>query len=119
MKQLFKVLAAGGIFQAVIFSAGSVATNAATQYSDGAQKLSGSWECRGAAGQTMLKFVDNEFFDYNGEQTAFTIVPGAIRVQGPYGPVNYYYVFRGDTLVIAFPDGSRISCSKIPEEQGR
>ncbi|MBI4793971.1 MAG: hypothetical protein HY789_14815 [Deltaproteobacteria bacterium] len=118
MKQLCKLLVAGGIFHAVIFSAGSGAL-AATKYSDGSQKLSGSWECRGAAGQTMLKFVDDEFFDYNGEQTTFTIVPGAIRVQGPYGPVNYYYVFRGDTLVIAFPDGSRISCSKIAEGPAR
>ena len=118
MKQLFKVLVAGGVFHAVLFFTGS-GTIAATQYSDGAQKLSGAWECRGAAGQTMLKFVDNEFFDYDGEQSTFTLVPGAIRVQGPYGPVNYYYVFRGDTLVIAFPDGSRISCSKIAEDQAR
>jgi hypothetical protein len=114
MNRLFKVVVAGGIFSAIIFAAGSGAF-AGTQYSDGSQKLSGAWECRGAAGQTMLKFVDNEFFDYNGEQTTFTIVPGAIRVQGPYGPVNYYYVFRGETLVIAFPDGSRISCSRIPD----
>ncbi|MCJ7600779.1 MAG: hypothetical protein MUO63_04650 [Desulfobulbaceae bacterium] len=76
----------------------------------------GIWQCVGIAGQQATLVIYKEYFDLNGDQTQYTIAPGAIRVQGAYGPVNYYYNFRGESLVIAFPDGAKIICEKALEE---
>lgn len=76
----------------------------------------GVWQCVSVHGLKSSLVIDKKYFTMNGDQTPYTMVTGAIRVDGAYGPVNYYYNFRGETLLIAFPDGDRIICDKAQQE---
>jgi hypothetical protein len=114
MKFIIKTLVSGIVSTQVIFFAGPKVF--AAQYQHGVQRVMGVWQCVSAAGQKATLVIDKENFDLDGERTQYTVVTGAIRVQGPYGPVNYYYNFRGESLLIAFPDGARIICEKASKE---
>lgn len=114
MKFILKALVSGTVFTQVLCIAGPKVF--AAQYQHGAQRVMGVWQCVSAQGQKTTLVIDKENFDLGGEKTSYTMVTGAIRVQGAYGPVSYYYNFRGDSLVIAFPDGAKIICEKAPQE---
>jgi hypothetical protein len=98
MKFILKALVSGIVFTQVLFFAGPKVF-AETQNQDGAQSVGGIWSCASAAGQQATLVIDKEYFDLHGDQTRYTMAPGAMRVQGTYGPVNYYYTFRGESLV--------------------
>ncbi|MBI5556760.1 MAG: hypothetical protein HY885_03920 [Deltaproteobacteria bacterium] len=108
---------AGAVLAGVLFFSGSFAI-AGGLHQDGIRKVTGRWQCESAAGLAVLKISD-DVFDFNGEQIPYTLVPGALRVRGPYGAVNYYYTFRKDVLHIAFPDGARISCTRTAADEGQ
>jgi len=76
----------------------------------------GVWQCVSIHGQQTRLVIDKEYFEMNGNKTTYTMVTGAVRVEGAYGPVNYYYNFRGDSLLVAFPDGDRIICERAQQE---
>lgn len=72
--------------------------------------LIGSWQCRGGGGTPTLVFESQDRLVYNGEATRYRLVPGAIRVPGDYGPVDYKYSLKGNNLSVIFPDGSQMKC---------
>lgn len=79
--------------------------------------LLGTWQCqRGLRGTASLIFHTASHLVYDGEATEYTLVPGAMRVQGPSGPIDYPYSLQGNNLAIGFPDGSRIQCVKASAE---
>ncbi|MBU4263248.1 MAG: hypothetical protein KKC76_15440 [Proteobacteria bacterium] len=104
----------GIVFSQVLLFAGPKVF--AAQFQHGAQRVRGAWQCVSIHGRQVKLVIDKEYFDMNGERTAYSMVVGAIRVEGAYGPVNYYYNFRGDSLLIAFPDGDRIICERAQQE---
>jgi len=114
MKFILQALVSGIVFIQILFLAGPKVF--AAQYQHGAQRVMGVWQCVSAAGQQSKLVIDKKYFDMNGDQTPYTMVTGAIRVEGAYGPVNYYYNFRGESLLVAFPDGTRIICDKAQQE---
>jgi hypothetical protein len=74
--------------------------------------LLGSWKCQGSGGASSLIFESKNRLVFNGEAASYSLAPGAIRVQGDYGPVDYGYSLKGNTLYVSFPDGSRMQCLK-------
>jgi hypothetical protein len=74
--------------------------------------LVGSWKCQGSSGNSSLIFESQNRLVFNGEAASYRLVQGAIRVQGDYGPVDYEYSLKGNTLYVRFPDGSRMQCLK-------
>jgi hypothetical protein len=87
-------------------------TTAATVEAADADHLIGSWSCRTAEGVVPLEFSSRNRLIFNGDAASYTLVPGAIRVQEDNGPVNYHYRFKGDALLITFPQGGQTSCAK-------
>jgi hypothetical protein len=87
MKFILKALVSGIVCIQVLFFAGPKVF--AAQYQHGAQRVMGVWQCVGIAGQQATLVIEKKYFDFNGDQTQYTMVPGAIRVQGAYSPVNY------------------------------
>jgi len=82
--------------------------------------LIGSWKCQGSSGTSSLIFESKNRLVFNGEAASYRLAPGAIRVQGDYGPVDYGYSLKGNTLHVSFPDGSRMQCLKTgTDETGR
>jgi hypothetical protein len=82
--------------------------------------LIGSWKCQGSKGASSLIFESQNRLVYNGEAANYRLAPGTIRVQGDYGPVDYGYSLKGNTLYVSFPDGSRMQCLKAgAAESGR
>jgi hypothetical protein len=75
--------------------------------------LTGSWQCRGPAGESSLVFQSKELLVYNGEEAHYRLVPGAIRVRGDGGPADYKYTLKGNSLNVTFPDGSGIKCTRV------
>ncbi|MBU0908761.1 MAG: hypothetical protein KJ717_04270, partial [Proteobacteria bacterium] len=114
MKCIGKAFVSGLVLSQVLFS--TVPWVFAAQFQHGALRVRGDWQCVSIHGQQVKLFIDKENFDMNGNRTTYTMVTGAIRVEGAYGPVNYYYNFRGDSLLIAFPDGDRIICDRAQQE---
>jgi hypothetical protein len=94
-------------------------TSAATVQASDADRLIGSWSCRTAEGVVPLEFSSRNRLIFNGDAAPYTLVQGAIRVQGDNGPVNYQYRFKGDALLITFPQGGQMSCAKagVPAAQ--
>ncbi|MCK9294473.1 MAG: hypothetical protein M0P70_05270 [Desulfobulbaceae bacterium] len=114
MKCIAKAFVFGIVLGQVLFLAGAKVF--AAQFQHGAQRVMGVWQCVSIHGQQTRLVIDKEYFEINGDKTAYTMVTGAIRVEGAYGPVNYYYNFRGDSLLVAFPDGDRIICERAQQE---
>jgi len=82
--------------------------------------LIGNWKCQGSSGTSSLIFESKNRLAFNGEAVSYSLAPGAIRVQGDYGPVDYGYSLKGNTLYVSFPDGSRMQCLKTATaETGR
>ncbi|MEW6520881.1 MAG: hypothetical protein AB1461_15865 [Thermodesulfobacteriota bacterium] len=114
MKYFLRALVSAVVFSAVLLPAGAKVFAAQLQH--GAQRVMGVWQCVSIHGQQVKLVIDKEYFVLDGSQTPYTMVTGAIRAEGAYGPVNYYYNFRGDSLLIAFPDGDRIICERVQQE---
>lgn len=114
MKCIVKAVVSGIVFvQVLLFAEPDVF---AAQFQHGAQRVRGAWQCVSSHGQQIKLIINKDYFDMNGERTTYSMVVGAIRVEGAYGPVNYYYNFRGDSLLIAFPDGDRVICERAQQE---
>jgi hypothetical protein len=77
-----------------------------------AERLIGTWSCRTAEGVVPLEFATRNRLVFNGDAASYTLVRGAIRVQEDYGPVDYRYRFNGNTLLVTFPDGGQLACTK-------
>jgi len=114
MKCIVKAFVSGVVLGQVLFLGGSKVF--AAQFQHGAQRVMGVWQCVSIHGQQTRLVIDKEYFEMNGNKTTYTMVTGAVRVEGAYGPVNYYYNFRGDSLLVAFPDGDRIICERAQQE---
>jgi hypothetical protein len=96
----------------ILIAAALLMTSAATVQGADADRLVGSWRCRTAEGVVPLEFPSRNRLIFNGDAASYKLAPGAIRVQEDNGPVNYRYRFKGDTLLITFPQGVQISCTK-------
>jgi hypothetical protein len=77
-----------------------------------AERLIGRWSCRTAQGIVPLEFSTRNRLVFNGDAASYALARGAIRVQEDHGPVDYRYRFSGKTLLVTFPDGGQISCTK-------
>jgi hypothetical protein len=96
----------------LLVAAALLLTAAATVQAADADRLIGSWSCRTAEGVVPLEISSRNRLIFNGDAASYTLVPGAIRVQEDNGPVNYQYRFKGDALLITFPQGGQMSCAK-------
>lgn len=74
--------------------------------------LAGNWRCSGSDGQYILAFDSDSRMVFNGQPLSYSMLPGVIRVQGDYGPVDYRYSIDGGTLSIAGPDGFSLHCAR-------
>lgn len=96
----------------LLVAAALLLTAAASVQASDADRLAGSWSCRTAEGVVPLEFSSRNRLIFNGDAASYTLVPGTIRVQEDNGPVNYQYRFKGDALLITFPQGGQITCMK-------
>jgi hypothetical protein len=74
--------------------------------------LIGSWQCQGKSGASSLIFESQSRLVFNGDAANYRLVHNAIRVQQDDDPIDYPYFFKGNTLLVTFPNGSRIQCRK-------
>lgn len=74
--------------------------------------LLGCWQCRTQAGAVLLEFRSENLLLFAGEPARYLLVPGALRVEEAYGLVDYPYQLSGDRLLILFPDGQRVQCTR-------
>lgn len=82
--------------------------------SGNAKALLGTWEASEEGETIRLIFKTATLLEFEGEETAYTLVPGAIRVSDPYeGNVDYKYTVKGDVLVLTFPEGDRLEFRRV------
>lgn len=79
----------------------------------GTPNLLGSWQAQGQAGTASLVFKPGNVMEYNGQPMNYTLVPGAIRTQGNFGPLDYPYTLSGNTLMITYPQGYQLQFVRI------
>ncbi|MBU1701135.1 MAG: hypothetical protein KJ970_19845 [Candidatus Eisenbacteria bacterium] len=78
--------------------------------------LLGTWISRGTGeGSVELVFASESKLVFDGEEAAYSLVDGAIRLQGETGPVDFPYALSGNTLVVNFPNGERYTFDKISD----
>jgi hypothetical protein len=77
-----------------------------------ADRLIGSWSCKTAEGVVPLEFPSRNRLVFNGDAASYALLKGVIRVQEDSRPIDYAYRFSGNTLLITFPQGGQISCTK-------
>ena len=81
--------------------------------SDG-KALMGVWEAVEEGETVRLIFKTNTVLEFDGEESAYTLVSGGIRVNDPYeGKIDYAYSLKGDILVITFPEGEKLEFRRI------
>jgi hypothetical protein len=76
--------------------------------------LLGVWEATEEGETVRLIFKTNALLEFDGEQSAYTLVSGAIRVKDEFeGNVDYAYALKGDVLVISFPEGEKLEFRRV------
>lgn len=90
----------------------------------GVKGLLGTWEATEDGETIRLVFKNDKVLEFEGEESAYTLVPGAIRVDDPFeGPMDYKYSLKGNVLVLTFPEGDRLEFRRVggttPETVGR
>ena len=91
-----------------LFLALSVGVSAQTEFSP----LLGEWQCD-VFGQTLaLVFKSDSRLVFDGESASFALGPGVIKVSDGVDVTDYGYELEGDTLLLSFPEGYRVKCSK-------
>jgi hypothetical protein len=89
---------------------------AASGKSDSEQLL-GTWACQGMGQEPVeLIFTSENKLVFDGEEEGYTLVDGAVRLQGETGPIDFPYVLSGNTLVVTFPDGERYTFIKTSDD---
>lgn len=103
----------------VIFAVDAVAfqTKKQSKQADG-KALMGIWEAEEEGETIRLIFKTAGVLEFEGEESPYTLVPGAIRVTDPYeGAVDYKYSVKGDVLVLTFPEGDRLEFRRVKGSQ--
>ena len=75
--------------------------------------LSGRWLFQSQQGQLTLEFLSANQVYFNGETTQYQLKEGIIQAMGDYGWIDYPYSLNQGTLIITFPDGTKIPFTKI------
>jgi hypothetical protein len=88
---------------------------ASKQSKSASGSLIGTWQCTGNFGTAPLVFESQNHLVFNGDPASYRLVPGAIRVQEDYGPVDYAYTLSGNNLSVTFPDGVQMQCVKVAQ----
>ncbi len=72
------------------------------------KQLAGIWECKTPGYSFVLKILENNQLVFDGENSAYVLVPGAIRVYDEYGGAfDYQYTLNEGKLSVSFPDGNQ------------
>jgi hypothetical protein len=82
--------------------------------------LIGTWKSTGSLGSFTLIFKTSNQLVFEGETANYSLVQGAIRIQEEYGAVDYPFVLKGNTLIIAFPEGYQLTFTRVgkrPQEK--
>jgi hypothetical protein len=81
--------------------------------------LLGIWEASEEGETVRLIFKTASVLEFEGEESAYTLVPGAIRVNDPYeGNIDYKYAIKGDVLVLTFPEGDQLEFRRVKGSGG-
>jgi len=76
---------------------------------DAGSRLVGTWEAIEEGEVVRLVFKSSSVLVFEEEESAYELVPGAIRIKDPYeGNVDYKYSLKGDILVLTFPEGDKM-----------
>ncbi len=78
-----------------------------------AAKLLGKWVGRTDFGELVLEFRSANQLVFENETASYRLLPGIIRVQDEDGTTDYRYTFRGEALVIAFPEGFQVEFTRV------
>ncbi|MEX1137792.1 MAG: hypothetical protein WEB33_02690 [Bacteroidota bacterium] len=99
----------------VIFAVDAVAFQAKKQSKQNdSNALMGIWEAEEEGETIRLIFKTASVLEFEGEESSYTLVPGAIRVTDPYeGALDYKYSVKGDVLVLTFPEGDRLEFRRV------
>lgn len=82
--------------------------------SEGVKALLGTWEAVEDGETIRLVFKNDKVLEFEGEESPYALVPGAIRVNDPFeGPTDYKYTVRGNVLVLTFPEGDRLEFRRV------
>jgi hypothetical protein len=92
--------------------AGQRQSGAGVRSGGGQGTLLGSWRCQTAEGPAQLQFLSQDQLVYNGERAQYSLVQGAVRVMGEYGPTDYRYSLSGDDLSVTDPYGQSMQCQR-------
>jgi len=81
-----------------------------------ASSFIGSWEATEDGETVHLVFKSETLLEFDGEESSYKIVPGAIRVTDAVaGQVDYKYVLKGNTLFVTFPTGDQLQFQRIKQ----
>ena len=83
------------------------------QTSSDASKILGKWVGRTDMGQAVLEFRSATQLVFEGDVASYQLLPGIIRVQDEDGTTDYRYAFRGDVLIVTFPEGFPIEFTRV------
>ena len=76
-------------------------------------ELLGTWESSVGYETLTLVFHSSTQLEFDGESASYSLSGNVIRVQEDYGSVDYPYSLEGNTLTIAFPDGTQLAFARM------
>jgi hypothetical protein len=79
-------------------------------------KLKGSWECNTGQGVIRLEFLSPTVLSFDGEQAAYQLMNGALRMNTDYGQFDYPFNLEKDDLVISFPEGYQLLFKRVTDD---
>jgi len=98
---------------AVIVTLLGVVPSFGGQAAGDASKLLGKWAGQTDFGQLVLEFRSSTQLFFEEETMTYGLLPGIIRIRDEEGTTDYPYAFRGDVLVISFPEGFQVEFTRV------
>ena len=89
------------------------APSSSQQASPEAAKLLGKWVSQMEFGELALEFRSATQLVFEGEPASYRLLPGVIRIEDEEGMADYRYSFRGEVLVLSFPEGFELEFRRV------
>ncbi len=108
--KLFSALLSAGLAALLVLS---LSPGLNGQSGSDASRLLGKWSGRTEFGQLVLEFRSATQLVFEGDVVSYKLLPGIIRIEDEDGTTDYRYAFRGDTLVVSFPEGIQVEFTRL------
>jgi hypothetical protein len=81
--------------------------------SGGQASVIGCWLCESEGEKSQMEFREGNVAVFDGETSRYALTDDAIQVETEFGVIEYPYKLEGNSLVLMFPGGFQVPCTKI------